>query len=134
LPPSPAPKTVATPPAAPAPAEPSAESQIADLLVRYEAALESRSLSALKRVWPGLAGSSESAIRDEFQHASRIQVEITAPHIEVAGASATATFVRRYELLTIDGQRLNSQSVTTMTFRRTPAGWAIDQVRFDPLR
>jgi hypothetical protein len=118
----------------PATPEPSADSLIAELLVRYEAALESRSMTALKRLWPGLSGGQESAIRDEFQHASRIDVEITSPRIDVAGATATVTFMRVYQLLTTDGQRPSSRSIATMSLRRTAAGWVIDQLRFDPLR
>jgi hypothetical protein len=108
---------------------------ITDLLSRYEAALEGRSLSALKRLWPGLSGRDEATIRDGFLHARRIEVEIGPPQIDVAGGTATATFVRRYEVLTTDGQQLPTQSwLTTMRLRRTAAGWVIEQVRFDPLQ
>jgi hypothetical protein len=117
-----------------APPEPSAESQVTELLGHYKAALESRSLPALERLWPGLSGNQAAAIRSEFEHATRIGVEIVSPRIEVSGGTAVATFTRRYELTTVDGQRLRSQSVTTMSCRRTPAGWVIDQVRFDPIR
>ena len=129
-----APPKPAPAPTPAAPAEPSPENQIADVLERYKSALESQSLTALKRVWPSLGGSQESAIRNEFQHASRIEVDIASPRIDVAGASATVTFTRRYDLVTTDGQRLNSQTLTTMSFRRTPAGWVIDRVRFEPVR
>jgi hypothetical protein len=61
-------------------------------------------------------------------------VEIASPRIDVGGAAATATFVRRYDLATIDGQRLSTRSLTIMTFRRTTAGWVIDRVRFDPVK
>jgi hypothetical protein len=37
-------------------------------------------------------------------------------------------------LTTTDGQRLSSQSITTMSCRRTDAGWVVDRVRFDPIR
>jgi hypothetical protein len=104
------------------------------VLSRYEAALESRSLSALKRLWPGMSGRDESAIRDQFLHARRIDVEIVSPRIDVAGGTATATFVRRYEVLTTDGQPLDTRSLTTMSLRRTAAGWVIDQIRFETAR
>jgi len=130
-----APLPKAPPPSpAPAPPEPSAESLIAELLAHYEAALESRSLSALKRLWPGLSGGQEAAIRDEFQHATRIDVEITSPRTVVTGGTATVTFVRMHQLLTTDGQRPMSRYVATMSLRRTGAGWVIEQLRFDPLR
>ena len=129
-----APVAAAPPKAPPAPAEPSAETQIAEALSRYEAALEARNLAALKRVWPGLSGTQEAALRDEFLHARRIDVDLASPRIDVAGTTATATFVRRYEVLKTDGQLLNSRSVTTVTLRRNGAGWVIDQIRFDPIR
>ncbi|MBA3886280.1 MAG: protein kinase [Acidobacteria bacterium] len=126
---------VPPPPAEPTPVpEPKADTLIVELLAHYEAALESRSLSALKRLWPGLGGTQEAAIRSEFDHASRIDVGITATKIEVEGGTATATFIRQYDLVTNDGQRLNSRSVTTMRCRRTDARWVIDQVRFEPIR
>jgi tetratricopeptide (TPR) repeat protein len=127
----PVPKTASPPPPA---APPPAEAAISDLLARYEAALESRSLASLKQLWPSLGGSQETAIRNEFGHASRIDVEIRAPRIEVTGDTATATFLRRYELVTTDGQRLNSQSMTTMSLRKSAGTWEIAQVRFDPVR
>jgi hypothetical protein len=133
-PPPPKPAAQPAPAQSPEPPPPSDQSLIAELLTRYESALEDRSLSALKRLWPGLGGAQESAIRNEFQHASRIEVEIASPRIEVTGGTASATFLRRYGLVTTDGQRLNSQSTTTMTLRRTAAGWVIDQIRFEPLR
>ena len=133
-PPPPKPAAQPAPAQSPEPPPPSDQSLIAELLTRYESALEDRSLSALKRLWPGLGGAQESAIRNEFQHASRIDVEIASPRIEVTGGTASATFLRRYGLVTTDGQRLNSQSTTTMTLRRTAAGWVIDQIRFEPLR
>jgi serine/threonine-protein kinase len=130
----PPPKVAAPPPKPTAPPEPSAETLIGQLLAQYEAALESRSLASLKRLWPSLAGTQESAIRNEFQQTRSIEVEVVSPRIEVSGDSATATFVRRYAPVTTDGQRLSSQSLTTMNMRRTAAGWVIERVRFDPLR
>jgi eukaryotic-like serine/threonine-protein kinase len=138
LPARPMPAPPAGPKAVPAPSlpppEPSAEGLIRTVLASYETALETRNLSALKRLWPSLTATQESAFRSEFQHASRIDVEIESPRIDVAGASATAAFLRRYELVTTDRQRLTSQSLATMTLRRTDAGWVIEQVRFASLR
>ena len=139
LPVTPAPRSTepAFPPSSPTkpppPPEPTAESLITDLLGRYKAALETRSLTALRRAWPGLSGSQETGIRDEFKNASRIEVDITSPRIEVAGDVATVTFTRHY-MVTIGGERFSSQSATTMRCRRTAGGWVIEQVRFDASR
>ena len=148
LPAPPTPPTAA--PAAPAPTTPSqpapdpavavaaanaaAEPAIRDVLSRYELALESRSMEALKRVWPTLGGTQQALIRAEFEHARRIDVELVDPHISVSGASATVTLTRHYELLPAGGPLQRADTPTTMTLRRTNAGWVIDDVRFGPPR
>jgi hypothetical protein len=108
------------------------EQAIRDLLARYESALESRSLDALRRLWPGLAGAQQTAISNEFRHASRIDVEIRDPRISVSGATGTVTFTRRYEMQTVEGQRLRTDTRTTMMVRRDGNVWLIEDVRFEP--
>jgi len=122
-------------PAAPptAAAGPSAEDRITELVGHYKDALEARSLEQLKRWWPSLSGSAEAAIRQEFQHASRIAVGIDDVHITVAGDAGTVTFLRRYSLVTVEGQRLQSTSRATMDVRRAASGgWVIGALRFSP--
>ncbi len=135
-PPEPAGTTPAVPPppAAPSATPPPAAEAIAELLGRYEAALEARSLDQLKRLWPGLRGPQQTAIQNEFDHASRIEVDLMQPQISVSGNTATVTFTRRYQLQTVDGQRLRTETRTTMTVRQTGSAWVIDQIRFDPVR
>jgi tetratricopeptide (TPR) repeat protein len=118
----------------PAAANAAAESAVRDVLGRYELALESRSMEALKRIWPSLGGTQQSAIRNEFEHARRIDVDLVDPHISVSGATATVTFVRHYELLPVGGPLQRADTPATMTLRRTDGGWVIDQLRFGPPR
>lgn len=133
---------IAPPPQAPTaqtlPAETASQrvptSGINEVLDRYKAALESRSLESLKRLWPSLGGAQESAIRQEFQNASRIDVEIVNPQITVNGTSATVTFIRRYQLQTVDRQRPRTETRTTMNLHRSGATWIIDQMRFEQVR
>jgi eukaryotic-like serine/threonine-protein kinase len=131
-PPAPAPPAPA--PQADPPRAPAAEEAIRDLLDRYKAALEARSLDALKRLWPSLGGQQQAAIQNEFSHASRIDVDIVDPRIVVSGSSATVAFIRRYELVTVDGQRLNNDTRTTMTLHRSNGAWVIEAIRFDAPR
>jgi hypothetical protein len=126
LPPSPLPEA---PPPAPNP-----ETGVAELLARYKSALEARDLEALKRVWPSLSGNAQNAIRDEFRHASQIGVEILDPRTSVAGATGTVSFLRRYELVTVEGQRLRTETRTTMDVRRAGSTWVIERIRFEPAR
>ena len=115
-----------------APQAPTDEQRITELLNRYREALESRSIERLKQVWPSLSGSAESALRNEFQHASGISVQISSPQISVNGGSGRVVFDRHYSLVTVDGQRPQSSSQVTMDVRRAGSGWVIESVRFSP--
>jgi tetratricopeptide (TPR) repeat protein len=103
------------------------EAAVADVLGRYESAVESRSLDAMKRIWPGL---NADAMRREFEHASRISVEIVDPRITVSGDTATVTFVRRYDVVTVEREPLHSESHATMDLRRSGNSWVIERIRF----
>ncbi len=107
---------------------------ITDVLARYKSALETRNLDAVKRLWPGLTMTAREAMRVEFQHANRVSVDIVDPHISGSGDTATVTFVRRYEVLTVEGQRLQSESRAVMGVRRAGTSWIIERVRFEPRR
>jgi serine/threonine-protein kinase len=146
LPPPPAPRPAppqAAPPAAKPPVETAAEGAaspvasekaIRELLRRYQRAMESRNVDTLKNIWPSLQGAQEAAVRREFQFARRIEMEIADPEITVSGASGTAVFIRRYQILTTDNQKLDRSSRTTMTVKRPGNEWVIDTVRFEPIR
>ena len=110
------------------------EDGVRDLVRRYEQALEARSVEALKRLWPSLQGAQEEAIRQEFSHARRIDVEIANLDITVSGNAATVTFLRRYQLSTVDGQRLLTNSRTTLNARRNGDDWIIERVRFEAMK
>jgi hypothetical protein len=116
------------------PAAAAAEEGVRDLVRRYEQALESRSIEALKTLWPSLSGAQEDAVRNEFLHARRIEVDVTIGDVSVAGATATVTFLRRYRLSTVDGQQLLRNSRTTLSARRAGSDWVIDRMRFEAIQ
>jgi serine/threonine protein kinase len=129
-----------SPPPATAPA-PAAESStaardaaIADLLTRYKSALESRNLDALSRLWPGLSGAPHERVRTQFQQASRISVEIVDPHISGSGDNATVSFIRRYDVVTVEGDRQHNESHATMDVRRSGTSWLIEGIRLVTIR
>jgi hypothetical protein len=110
------------------------EEEVRDLVRRYEQALEARNIDSLKRIWPSLQGTQETAVRQEFAQTRRIDVEIEGVEVSVSGATATVTFIRRYQLTTVDGQRPLTNSRTTMNARRVGGEWLIERVRFEALR
>ena len=127
-------RTPAPAPALPASSARAAEDEIRDLVRRYEQALEARNIESLKRAWPSLQGAQEAAIRQDFSNSRRIDVDIDELAVTVTGAAATATFIRRYQVSTVDGQRLATNSRTTMSARRAGNEWLIERVRFEAFR
>jgi hypothetical protein len=125
-------KPLPPPPAADTPG--AAEDAIRETVRRYEQALESRSMTAMKRIWPTLGGAQEDGLRNEIAYTREIQVDIDNVGITVNGQTATATFIRRYQLSTVDGQRLLRTSRVTMGLRRSGADWLIDRVSFEAIR
>jgi serine/threonine protein kinase len=133
--PAPAPTTSSgPPPQTESSSRAAAEDAIREVLSRYETALESRSIDSLKRLWPGLASAQQGAIENDFRNANRIRVEIIEPRIAITGGTATVNFLRRYELMTVDNQRLSSDTPATMTLRRADGNWIIESIRFDAPR
>jgi serine/threonine-protein kinase len=134
--PVPTPKAPTPPPAAKpeAPPKPSPSEAIAELLDRYKRALESRSIDSMKRIWPGLSGTQEEAIRSEFRNTRQIAVDIVSPQISVNGSTGTVRFVRRYQLNTVDGQQLRSESRVTMNVQLVGETWTISQVQYVLIR
>jgi hypothetical protein len=119
-------------PAAPAEALPSPTERVNELLRLYKQALEGKSLDQLKQIWPSLGGAPEAAMRQEFQHASSIAVEISDPQVTISGSTGRVRFVRGYSLLTVDGQQLRNSTQAVMDVRRSGDAWTIDAIRFLP--
>lgn len=108
------------------------ETLIRDVVAQYIAALEGRSLPALKRVWPALAGAQERAIQREFDNATSVQVRFTDPRTSLDGETATVTGRREYRLVTQDGQQLSTVTTTILTLRRTGDAWHIERIVHQP--
>ena len=131
--PQPPPAPIATPPPAAQPAPPQAPSDagVRAALAQYTAALEARDLGAMKRVWPSLSGDLEKGIRDDFENARDIDVEIANERIEMGEDSATVTCLRRYRMQTRDGHRLATENRTIITLHKTGRSWIIQSMRFE---
>ena len=111
-----------------------AERAVAEALDRYASALESRTVSRLRLVWPTLSGAQERAIEEEFRNSRSISVALSEPRIELSGNRATVTCQRSYRLETRDGQRLQTDTTTVLALRRDGESWVIEDVRHQPRR
>jgi hypothetical protein len=115
-------------------AEAIARAAIQRMLAEYRGALESRDLAALKRIWPGLGGRQEDAIRSEFDHARMIRVALENIQTNIAGSTAAVSCRRSYAVTTADGQKLDTASKMTMTLSGRDGSWVIDSIRFEGAR
>jgi hypothetical protein len=125
------------PPAAVVPAarpddNPTAAAQA--LLARYRAALEARDIGALERIWPGLAGRQEDAIKNEFEHSRAIAVGLDNVEIRPTASGAAVTCRRSYAVTTADGQTLRTATTMLMTMTRRDGAWIIDTIRHEATR
>jgi hypothetical protein len=115
-------------------AEENAVTAVQAVLVRYRAALESRDMSALKRIWPALSGRQEDAIRNEFEHSRSIAVGLDGVDIRPTSSGATLTCHRTYAVTTADGQTLRTATQMFMTLARRDGGWVIETIRHEVAR
>ena len=104
------------------------------MLARYRAALESRDINALKRIWPALSGRQEDAIRNEFEHSRAITVGLEGVDIRPAGNGATVTCRRSYAVTTADGQTLRTATTMVMTLSHRENAWTIEAIRHEVAR
>jgi hypothetical protein len=104
------------------------------VLARYRAALESRDISALKRVWPSLGGRQEEALRTEFDHARAIRADLDAVDIRPTASGASVTCRRNYSVTTGDGQTLRTATTMFMTLARRDGAWSIESIRHEVAR
>jgi eukaryotic-like serine/threonine-protein kinase len=132
--------TVAPPPAphaepkeAAAPSESPVEAAHA-VLVKYQLALESRDLDALRRIWPGLSGRQADAIKTEFDRARAISVRLDGVSVSVNGGGAVVSCRRDYVVTTLDGQTLKTATTMLMTLSSHGGAWTIDAVRHEVVR
>jgi serine/threonine-protein kinase len=111
-------------------AEDSRES-IRTVLNQYVAALEARSIGALKAIWPSLPPTQERAIRSDFANVRSLKARLADLRIEVDGATAIVTAMREYQLVTEDGHRPTANTRITMRMRRAGEGWVIDGITYE---
>jgi serine/threonine protein kinase len=129
---SPPPPPVAAPPTARTEENP--VTAVQTVLARYRAALESRDISALKRIWPALSGRQEDALRNEFEHARAIVVGLEGVDIHPTSSGATVTCRRNYAVTTADGQTLRTATTMSMTLARRDGAWSIETIRHEVVR
>ena len=131
-PPVTAPRPVVSAPAQeappPAPALPSTAG-IAPTVEAYARAIESRDISAIRRVYPGLTSDQQRNFEQFFQSARNINVTFRVANVEASGSSADARLVGTYEYVTSAGKTERQPVSFAATLRHDGNAWRLVSVR-----
>jgi serine/threonine protein kinase len=126
-PPPPAPR-VAAPTPAPRTADPRPE--IDHAVAEYASAVESKSLAALQRVYPGMTGMQQRGWEQFFQLVRDVKARLSIARLDVSGGTADAQITGTYTYLNTSSGRAESQPVSfRASFRHEGGQWRISQVR-----
>jgi serine/threonine-protein kinase len=138
--PAPAPETLRrpvtpppSPPPAPAPApapQPDPQQQIRGVFAEYGAAIESRSVDAIRRVYPGLSAAQSHEWQEFFRGVREVDVELEVTALQVSGDSAAAQLAGVYVFDDPGTHRTRRENVAFQAqLRREGGRWRIASLR-----
>ena len=135
--PEPAPRPVAprdTVPPAPAPVPVRAEDprpEIARVVAAYAAAIESKSITNIRQVYPGMSPEQEAGWRQFFDSVREVDVRLELSTVQLSGDRAECTLSGLYVFENATTRRTEQQPASVrMTLARSAAGdWGVVNVR-----
>jgi serine/threonine-protein kinase len=117
------------PPPAPAPAA-DPRPQILAVIQQYSAAIESRKVDAIKRVYPGMSPRQALDWEQFFQAVDDIKVQLDVTGLDVAGNTAQAQLSGVYNFTDPGTHRARRENVSFVAaFQRDGGRWLIQSVR-----
>jgi hypothetical protein len=119
----------AAPVSAPAPAPaPDPRPELEDLVVAYAQAIESRIVSQIRLVYPGLTASQRQGWEQFFRSARNVRVHLELTRLEVAGAAASLTMSGSWEYEDAGGSHHPPLTIVATAVREAD-GWRLQSVR-----
>ena len=95
----------------------------------YARAIESRDVSAIRRVYPGLTSEQQRGFEQFFESARRINVTFRVASVEGTAAAADVRVTGQYEYESSSG-RAERQGVSfAATLRREGGAWRLVSLR-----
>jgi hypothetical protein len=127
--PAPRPPETRAPVRPPSPAPDPAE-EIRSLFAEYGAAIEARSVEAIRRTYPGLLPDQARVWEDFFRGVTDVDVELNVTGLEVAGNAAEARLSGVYVFTNPSTRRTQRENVAFQaSLRREGGGWRIASLR-----
>ena len=117
-------------PAPPAPPAADPEQAIRALFVEYGAAIESRSVEAIRRLYPGMSPTQTREWEEFFRGVSDIEVELGVTALQVTGDSAEAGLAGVYVFQNPSTHRTQRESIAFQArLKREGDRWRIASLR-----
>ncbi len=120
--------TPAVPPAPVAPAE-NARDAIGAVVAAYAAAIGSRDVAAIRRVYPQLTTEQQANWQAFFGAVRSIAAKFDITSLEVNGTSAVAQLTGVYEYVSSAGHTERQPIAVRATLQRETGGWTILSIR-----
>jgi hypothetical protein len=95
----------------------------------YARAIGARDLAALKRVYPGMTTSQESAWQSFFSSVRSMTVSLEIDSFSIAGDSAVARVTGAYEFVTRAGRNERQPASFAASFQKDGERWRLQTVR-----
>jgi eukaryotic-like serine/threonine-protein kinase len=112
----------------PAPAPPTA-SDVAPVIEAYARAIESRDVSAIRRVYPGLTADQQRGFEQFFESARKIDVTFRVASVDGTASTADVRVTGRYEYENSAGRTERTPVSFAAAVRRDGSAWRLVAVR-----
>jgi ketosteroid isomerase-like protein len=113
----------AAPQTAPPQSNANATAEITAAVADYARAIEARDIAALRRVYPGMTPSQQSAFEDFFRSVRTLRAGFTTSNLQVDGNTAEARLSGTYDFVTGSGQTEHQPLTLQATLKRESSGW-----------
>jgi len=128
--PRPAPSTAQTQPESPPPAPaPPTAADVTPVLEAYARAIESRDVSAIRRVYPGLTADQQHGFEQFFESARKINVTFRVASVEGTATTADVRVTGRYEYETSAGHAERQTIGFAAALKRDGSAWRLVSLR-----
>ena len=112
----------------PAPTPPTA-ADVAPVLEAYARAIESRDVSAIRRVYPGLTSDQQRGFEQFFESARKINVTFRVASVDGTSSTADVRVTGRYEYENSAGRAERQPVAFVAAVRKDASAWRLVAVR-----
>ena len=116
-------------PSEPAPPAPPTASDVAPVLEAYARAIESRDVSAIRRVYPGLTADQQRGFEQFFESARKINVTFRVASVDGTASTADVRVTGRYEYESSAGRAERTPVGFAASLRKDGATWRMVSLR-----